>query len=159
MDLDLHLDVNSGCDHIPTEGQMRRWVGAALAGRRDRAELSVYVVDEAEGAEFNQRYRHRKGPTNVLSFPAELDLPVALPLLGDLVICAPVVKREAVEQGKTAEAHWCHMLVHGTLHLLGHDHTDDDDALEMEQLETDILAGLGYPPPYEGPAAVDGHRA
>lgn len=147
--LDLHLDVNSGSDDIPAETAMCQWVGAALTGRRDEAELSVYVVDDEEGADFNRRYRGKEGPTNVLSFPADLDLPEPLPLLGDLVICAPVVTREAREQGKSGAAHWCHMLVHGTLHLLGYNHINDDEADRMERLESDILVGLGFPPPYE----------
>lgn len=156
--LDFYLDLHSDCTDIPGEATMRQWVSAALAGRRDAAELSVYVVDEAEGAEFNLRYRNKPGATNVLSFAADLDLPGPLPLLGDLVICAPVVSREAQEQGKNAAAHWCHMLMHGTLHLLGYDHQDEPEAGIMEQLETELLISLGFPPPYEnddGNASMD----
>lgn len=148
MQLDFYLDINSDSGDIPDEAAMRLWVCAALDGRRDEAELSVYVVDDEEGAEFNQRYRGKPGATNVLSFPAELDLPEPLPLLGDLVICAPVVSREAREQEKSVTAHWCHMLVHGTLHLLGYDHLDEDEAETMEQLETELLLSLGFPAPY-----------
>lgn len=147
--LEFYLDINSDCSDIPDAATMQYWVGVALAGHRDEAELSVYVVDEPEGAEFNLRYRNKPGATNVLSFPADLDLPEPLPLLGDLVICAPVVSREAREQGKSAAAHWCHMLVHGTLHLLGYDHQNDPEAERMEQLETELLASLGFAPPYE----------
>lgn len=133
---------------VPDELRLRHWALAALAGRRDRGELSIRVVDEAESAVLNSRYRHKQGPTNVLSFPTELPTGVPLAPLGDLVICAPVVRREAREQGKSEEAHWAHMVVHGCLHLLGYDHVTDAQAREMEPLELVILAGLGYPDPY-----------
>lgn len=149
MHLELHVDINSDSEDIPNAAAMRQWVQAALTGHRDEAELSVYVVDDEEGADFNQRFRGKQGATNVLSFPVEIDLPEPLPLLGDLVICAPVVAHEARQQNKPTTAHWCHMLVHGTLHLLGYDHIDDDEAFIMEQLETDILVRLGFTPPYE----------
>jgi len=112
--------------------------------------LSLRLVDEAESADFNQRYRGKVGPTNVLSFP--FDPPPGgrgRCYLGDLVLCAPLVAREAAEQGKSPEAHWAHLVVHGVLHLLGHDHLDEAEAQAMEALETGILADLGYPPPYE----------
>src|SRR5690606_41022267 len=145
------IDNASGSDEVPAPSAMRRWVEAALAGARDEAELAVRIVAEAESAALNSHYRHKEGPTNVLSFPADLPEAVDIPLLGDLVICAPVVAREAGEQDKSLDAHWAHMLVHGTLHLLGYDHIDDTEASEMEALETRILAGLGFPPPYETP--------
>lgn len=133
---------------VPEEVALARWAAAALAGRRAGAELAIRIVDEAEGAELNATYRHKQGATNVLSFPAELPAGVPLPLLGDLVICAPVVAREARDQGKALEAHWAHLVVHGCLHLLGHDHELQADAEEMETLERKILAGMGYPDPY-----------
>lgn len=151
MTITVDVDNASASDDIPDPAVMRRWVAAALAGQREEAELAVRIVDEAESAELNGLYRHKPGPTNVLSFPAELPDEIDIPLLGDLVICAPVVSREAVEQDKTLDAHWAHMLVHGTLHLLGHDHTDDTEADIMEALETRIITGLGFPPPYETP--------
>jgi probable rRNA maturation factor len=134
---------------LPTDDDFCRWVEAALAGVREEAELTVRLVDETESAHLNETYRHHRGPTNVLSFPFEAPpgIPVP-PLLGDLVICAPVVAREAAEQGKSLEAHWAHMVVHGTLHLLGYDHIDEQQALAMEGLEVDLLAGLGIPNPY-----------
>ncbi|HEX7966528.1 MAG TPA: rRNA maturation RNase YbeY [Gammaproteobacteria bacterium] len=146
----IQLDVEdvSGADGVPDAAALARWVEAALMGRRTEAQLSIRVVGEAESAEFNGRYRHKAGPTNVLSFPAELPPGVPVAALGDLVICAPVVAREAAAQGKAAEAHWAHMVVHGCLHLLGYDHVDERQAAEMEPLETAILAGLGYPDPY-----------
>jgi probable rRNA maturation factor len=148
--IDLDLQIASDASGLPAEDDFRRWVEAALAGRRGEAELTVRVVDEAESAELNGTYRHKQGPTNVLSFPFAAPPGVALPLLGDIVICAPVVAREAAEQGKAAAAHWAHMTVHGCLHLLGYDHIDPAEAEIMESLERDVLSGLGYADPYDG---------
>jgi probable rRNA maturation factor len=139
---------------VPDAPLFERWAAAVLQGDRGDAELTIRVVDAAEAAELNRRYRGRNAPTNVLSFPFEA--PPGVPdsgLLGDLVICAPVVRREAREQGKAPEAHWAHMVIHGILHLLGYDHREDARAAEMEDLETALLTGLGYPPPYEEPAS------
>jgi probable rRNA maturation factor len=146
LDYQLALEPESA---VPGEGTVLRWVEAALTGRRDEAELTVRIVDEDESAELNSAYRKKQGPTNVLSFPFEAPPGVELPLLGDIVIAAPVVAREAREQGKAPDAHWAHMVVHGCLHLLGYDHIDAAEAEAMESLETEILAGLGYPNPYE----------
>jgi probable rRNA maturation factor len=126
--------------------------GLAGDNAYENAEISLRLVDETEMRALNHRYRGRDGATNVLSFPA--DLPPGLPddaelsLLGDIVICAPVVRREASEQNKSEAAHWDHMLVHGVLHLLGYDHVDDDEAECMEALERDTLAELGHSDPY-----------
>lgn len=146
----LEVDVEdvSGTAGNPSAAEFQRWTAAALAGRREQAEVSIRIVGEAEGAELNARYRGKDGPTNVLSFPAELPAGVPLPMVGDLVICAPVVAREAEAQGKDPSAHWAHLTVHGCLHLIGYDHGHDTAAAEMEGLETAILAGLGYPDPY-----------
>lgn len=149
MKLTIDLENVSSCDEVPDNADIHRWVATALAGIREEAELSVRIVSEAESESLNSRYRNKSGPTNVLSFPADLPDSVPLPLLGDLVICAPVVLREAIEQHKNSTAHWAHMLVHGTLHLVGYDHIDDRDAEKMEQLETAVLTGLGFPPPYD----------
>lgn len=139
---------------VPAAPSFRRWVAAALSGRIRQADLAIRIVDAAEGQALNRHYRGKDYPTNVLSFPADLPegLPegVRLPLLGDLVICAPVVAREAAEQGKPVAAHYAHLTVHGALHLLGWDHEDDKEAEAMEQLEREILAGLGLPDPYAG---------
>lgn len=133
----------------PSPGQIRAWAVAALpewtSDDRGPAELVVRVVDEAEIRGLNRQYRHRDKPTNVLSFPC--DAAVA-GLLGDLVISAPVVEREAREQGKTLDAHFAHMVVHGVLHLLGYDHLNDADAAVMEARERVVLASLGYVDPY-----------
>jgi probable rRNA maturation factor len=109
-------------------------------------------VDVAEMSTLNRDYRNKTGPTNVLSFRSDLPPGLDLPLLGDIVICAPVVATEAAQQGKPRQAHWAHLTVHGTLHLLGYDHLEDLEAEEMEALETRILASLNYPCPYEGDA-------
>lgn len=157
--IEVSIEVASTEKNLPDAGQIRQWVEAVLQGRLEEAELGVRIVDEAESAELNQTYRDKPGPTNILSFPFEMpDLPAGLGgddegeipanLLGDLVICAPVVAREAAEQGKPEAAHWAHMLVHGVLHLLGYDHLEPGEAEEMENLERQILAGLGIVDPY-----------
>lgn len=133
---------------LPSKKTITIWVKAALAGRREEAQLTVRIVDEEEGSELNQRWRKRAGPTNVLSFPSTGLERIAPTLLGDIVICAPVVEREAQHQRKAFRAHWAHMVIHGTLHLLGLDHIEEQQALIMEQLETEILGRLGYADPY-----------
>jgi len=147
---DVQVEVQYAVEapDLPAEGDVHRWVAAALAGRRGEAEVVVRIVDEAESAELNGTYRGKHYATNVLSFPFEAPPGVAMSLLGDLVICAPVVAREAAEQGKAGMAHWAHMVVHGTLHLIGYDHETDAEAEEMEGLEREILAGLGIGDPY-----------
>ena len=137
---------------LPAATSFRKWVAAALEGRIREADLAIRVVDAKEGRALNRHYRGKDQATNVLSFPAELPegLPagVRLPLLGDLVLCAPVIAREAREQKKPLAAHYAHMTVHGALHLLGWDHGDDTEAECMERLERGILAGLGIDDPY-----------
>ena len=135
---------------VPTPASFRRWAEAALQGARHRqsAELSIRIVGAREGRVLNRQYRDKDYATNVLSFPVELPRGIASPLLGDLVICAPVVAREAREQGKSPRDHYAHLTVHGVLHLLGFDHQDERDATRMEALETRILAGLGITDPY-----------
>lgn len=147
---DLQLDVqrDSRCTDLPSDEQLAGWVRAALHGQREAAELSLCIVDEDESRRLNHRYRGMDKPTNVLSFPADLPPGVTHPLLGDMVICAPVVAAEAEQQHKPLPAHWAHMVVHGTLHLLGYDHLEDADADIMEALEVRLLAELGYPDPY-----------
>ncbi|MGE5625989.1 MAG: rRNA maturation RNase YbeY [Bacillota bacterium] len=146
--IEVYVEDASGTDGVPSGADIARWARAALAGSRRGGEVAVRIVDEAEGRALNAQYRHKDTATNVLSFPAELPAGVPLQEFGDLVICAPVVAREAAEQGKRPEAHWAHMVVHGCLHLVGYDHMDDAQTAEMEPLETEILAGLGYPDPY-----------
>ncbi|MDP2242625.1 rRNA maturation RNase YbeY [Pseudomonas sp.] len=147
--LELDLQVATQAADLPSEAQFRAWCEIALRQRAADSELTIRLVDEAEGLELNHTYRQRDYATNVLSFPADVpDGLLDIPLLGDLVICVPVVEREALEQEKTPEAHWAHLVIHGCLHLLGYDHIDDDEAEEMEALERTLLAELGHPDPY-----------
>ena len=133
---------------LPLVRDIRRWALAALRGRQGTAvEVTLRIVDEAESALLNSTYRHKRGATNVLSFA--FDAQAAGDYLGDIVICAPVVAREALAQGKSVQAHWAHMVVHGILHLLEYDHRNAAEARIMEQLETRLLAGVGYPDPYQ----------
>ena len=149
MTFQIDIESNSQSQQLPAMTDIELWISAALhAQNLSEAVVSVYIVDDAESQALNLQYRNKDKPTNVLSFPADLPEEVDIPLLGDLVVCAPVIEREATEQGKTLAAHWAHMLVHGSLHLLGFDHTDDDEADEMEALETSILIQLGFPAPY-----------
>lgn len=146
----IDIETNTSSQKLPAVAALEAWITAALKSQElDEAEVSLYIVDEAESQELNSQYRGKDKPTNVLSFPADIPEEVGIPLLGDLVVCAPVVEREAQEQGKTLEAHWAHMLVHGSLHLLGFDHIEDDEAETMEALETEIITGLGFPAPYQ----------
>jgi probable rRNA maturation factor len=137
-------------ENLPEEAELATWVAAVLARHAGEArhELTVRFVDARESRTLNRDYRGKDHPTNVLSFPFEAPSGVALPLLGDLVICHPVVLAEAAGQDKSTRAHYAHMVVHGTLHLLGHDHLQDTEAEAMEALERDILAGLGIADPY-----------
>jgi probable rRNA maturation factor len=146
----VHLGYAVPRSGLPSSVSFRSWVEAALHGakRRKPAELAIRIVDTDEGRALNRDYRGKDYATNVLSFPVELPPGVALPLIGDLAICAPVVLREAAEQGKATRDHWAHLTVHGVLHLLGYDHIEDGEAEAMEALETRILAGLGIADPY-----------
>jgi probable rRNA maturation factor len=146
----VHISYGVARKGLPSSRSFRRWVDAALAGakRRKSAELAIRIVGTREGRHLNRDYRGKDYATNVLSFPTEWPEGVSLPLIGDLAICAPVVAREAAEQGKPANHHWAHMTVHGVLHLLGYDHIEDADAEAMEALETRILAKLGINDPY-----------
>ncbi|MHB0851670.1 rRNA maturation RNase YbeY [Stutzerimonas nitrititolerans] len=146
----LELDLQRvSQDEAPGDEDFRRWCELALRQRSADSELTIRLVDEAEGRELNHTWRQKNYATNVLSFPADVpDELLDIPLLGDLVICVPVVAREAAEQGKPLEAHWAHLVIHGCLHLLGYDHIDDAEADEMEALERQLLAELGHPDPY-----------
>ena len=137
---------------LPAEDDLLHWAQAAWQGEGE-AGVVVRIVGEAESQELNCAYRGKDYPTNVLSFPYDAP-PIPLEddeteYLGDLVICLPVMEREAAEQSKTATQHWAHLLIHGLLHLQGYDHITDDEAEEMEALETQILASLGFPDPYQ----------
>ena len=158
MDQAVTVDVlnASGARDVPREGEIRAWLRHALQKLPDveqTCEVSVRIVDEKEGREINKRYRNIDKPTNVLSFPADGRDGFALPqdtprVLGDIVICAPVVEREASAQDKALDGHWEHLLVHGLLHLLGYDHESAEEARAMESLEVAILADHGIADPY-----------
>jgi len=148
MSIILDLQLASTAGNLPSEAQIQSWLNAAVSPFQPVAEVTVRIVDEAESQQLNFDYREKDKPTNVLSFPFQCPPGIELPLLGDLVICAGVVAQEAREQQKSLDAHWAHMVVHGSLHLLGFDHINDDDALEMEAQEIQILAELGFADPY-----------
>jgi probable rRNA maturation factor len=143
----LEVQNASTASGVPTDEQFRRWADSVTNG--EDCEVVIRIVDEDESADLNQTYRNKPGPTNVLSFPFEAPPGISTDILGDLVICAPVVVREAGEQNKAPEAHWAHMVVHGILHLQGYDHIDDTEAAEMEAREIAILRNLGFRNPYE----------
>lgn len=150
MSIILDFQLASSASGIPSEAQFQQWLDAAVTPFQDDAEVTIRIVDEAESQQLNFDYREKDKPTNVLSFPFQQPPGIEeLPLLGDLVICAQVVEREASEQNKPLAAHWAHMVVHGCLHLLGFDHITEDEAQEMEAEEIQILADLGFPNPYE----------
>jgi probable rRNA maturation factor len=133
---------------LPDEDAFQQWAAAALEANGGVGEVSIRVVDAPEGHELNLRYRHKDYPTNVLSFRAELPPGLKIPLLGDLVLCAPVIEKEAREQRKGLEEHYAHLVVHGVLHLIGHDHETIAEARRMEALETQVLEKMGIPDPY-----------
>jgi len=146
---EIEIQFAAGVRRRPTARQLRQWAAAAL-GTRPGTVLTIRVVDEPESQALNLRFRDRDYPTNILSFPADdwpqiEGEPVAA---GDIVVCAPVVEREAAEQGKSATAHWAHIVVHGVLHLIGFDHQVEAEAAAMEDEERKLLAGFGFPDPY-----------
>ena len=151
-EIDIQRAIEGG--QLPSDQDFRAWTEAVLKDRKESAELTIRIVDEPESQSLNRDYRGKDKPTNVLSFPFEAPAMVEMDLLGDLVICAPVVEQEARDQGKSLQAHWAHMVVHGVLHLLGYDHQNDDEAEQMERLEVEILASLGFPDPYADPSEV-----
>jgi len=147
LDLDLQIAVNNL--NLPTQAEFETWVRTAVGQTMPEVELTIRIVEVAESQLLNLTYRGKDKPTNVLSFPFEAPPEVELPLLGDLVICAHVVEQEAIEQNKPLNAHWAHMVIHGCLHLLSYDHIIDQEADEMESLETQLVEGLGFTNPYK----------
>ncbi|PWC18213.1 rRNA maturation RNase YbeY [Brenneria corticis] len=145
LDLQIASEQTQG---LPDEKDFQRWLDGVLPQFQAVSEVTIRIVDEAESRHLNHTYRGKDKPTNVLSFPFEAPPEVELPLLGDLIICRQVVEQEAAEQEKTPEEHWAHMVVHGSLHLLGYDHIEDSEAEEMEALETEIMQNMGYADPY-----------
>jgi probable rRNA maturation factor len=147
MTIDLDIQNASEFEPIPRQEQFALWVEAALQGKDD-TELTLRLVDKSESRELNARFRGKDQPTNVLSFPADLPPGIDIPLLGDIVICAPLVEEEARTQDKPLQEHWAHLVIHGVLHLLGYDHQVEQDAIEMERIEVELLASLGIGNPY-----------
>jgi len=160
--MSVEVSVQYACDSprnvtIPSDNEIRRWVGLALEKSTHRPnmnlQVTVRIVDKAEIRALNRDYRAKDMPTNVLSFPFEV--PPGLPIeamdgeLGDVVVCAQVVVEEAQQQDKPLVAHWAHMIIHGTLHLLGYDHESEAEAADMESLEIALLRKLGYADPYQ----------
>ncbi len=133
---------------MPKASILEPWVMQTIQQHQDDAELTIRIVDIEEISLLNQQYRGKSGATNVLSFPADLPEHIDIPLLGDIVICAPVVAEEATIQNKTPAAHWAHIITHGVLHLLGYDHIDEHDAAKMEALETQLITSWGFAEPY-----------
>ncbi len=151
-DLEIYVQDVSGDETVPSLDRVEGWVRSVFDPGR-RGELTIRIVDEPEGAGLNERYRHGDGATNVLAFPAEeppLLVQIDLPSIGDLVICAPVLEREARAQNKPLEAHWAHIAIHGALHLDGFDHVDEAGVAVMEARECELLGLLGFDDPYAG---------
>jgi len=154
----LDVDIQRACDtiNLPTDDDILLWVKSVLCitGKKgtqthlDEAELTIRTVELSESQALNRDYRGKDKPTNVLSFPADIPADIPIALLGDLIICSDIVAQEARDQNKKLQAHWAHMVIHGCLHLLGFDHIDDDEAFEMEALETRLLNTLGFNDPY-----------
>lgn len=148
--MEVEVQIASEADDVPSSGELARWVRAAVPVAEDGAppECTLRVVGESEGAALNERFRRGSGATNVLAFPFESPPGVSLPILGDVVVCAPVVRREACDQRLEGRAHWAHLVVHGVLHLLGHDHRFEEEAERMRAEESRILGTLGFEDPY-----------
>jgi probable rRNA maturation factor len=145
--MSVNVQIATDRDATPGADDIIEWADCALALGPEAMEMTVRVVGLDEGRRLNERWRRGTGPTNVLAFPVE-GLRVEPGLLGDVVVCAPVANAEARHGGKSVHAHWAHLVIHGTLHLLGHDHLDDADAQRMEEVERTLLQKLGYPDPY-----------
>lgn len=147
MTIEVEIQRASSIPVVPSDPQFRQWAAAALR-ELDQAELLIRIVDLDESRELNFRFRNRNQATNVLSFPSELPEEIDLPLLGDVIICAPLVEEEARQQNKEPMAHWAHLTIHGILHLLGYDHQTEEEAADMETLEISLLRSLDFQDPY-----------
>jgi probable rRNA maturation factor len=144
--IEIQFASNAIC---PTSKEIKLWIKTALLQQNRTGSLVVRIVDENEMTTLNHQFRNKQKPTNVLSFSTMIPEALRGDMLGDIVICAPVVAAEAIEQHKTITAHWAHMVIHGLLHLLGHDHEKEDEANVMEQCEVTILQQLGFDHPYK----------
>ena len=145
----LDFQVVSKSKSLPSKEQFQCWVDAILSDESQNSEIVIRIIDEAEMILFNEQYRDKKGPTNILSFPFDVPEGIESDLLGDLLVCAPIVEKESQQQKKILDHHWAHMIVHGVLHLLGYDHINESDAEEMETLEIEILIKIKIENPYE----------
>jgi probable rRNA maturation factor len=143
----IHIQNPFHYKKIPSAYYLQRWIDLVLKNKNK--ELTIRIVNEKESAELNSSYRHKAGSTNILSFPFDAPKNIQVPCLGDLVICAPVLAKEAKQQHKVLLAHWAHIVIHGVLHLLGYDHIEESEAVVMEKLEIKLLKQLGYQNPYE----------
>lgn len=143
------LQKNSKIKSLPTKKQFQTWVDSALSASKKNHELVIRIVDEDEITHLNKTYRKKNKPTNILSFPFEAPPGIKNNFLGDMVICAPVVRKEAKDQQKTYVSHWAHLIIHGVLHLLGYEHEKEKDAKKMENLEIKIMKKLGFSDPYK----------
>lgn len=146
--IELDLQIAHEFDNLPTFEQFELWANKALTNLKPDAELTIRISDASESQQLNNEYRGKNKPTNVLSFPFEAPPGIELPLIGDLIICPEVVLQESVEQEKAFHDHFAHMVIHGCLHLMGYDHIDNEEALEMESLEKQLLAELAIADPY-----------
>ena len=142
----VEVQFAASTDDIPSQDTFQGWAGQIKVNTAQ--EVALRIVDEAEMIQLNEQYRKKSGPTNVLSFPADLPNGVDVPFIGDIIICAPVVAKEALDHGKSLDSHWAHMTVHGILHLQGFDHITEAEAEIMESLEIKIMQQLGFDNPY-----------
>ena len=149
MSLNIDIENVSSIGSIPDEKSIIKWAKMALEQKNKNAEICLRIVDIEEGQYLNKEWRNKDSATNVLSFPVGETIEHAPNLLGDIVICAPIVEQEAKQQEKDSEAHWAHLIIHGILHLQGYDHMTDDEAAVMEKKEIQILKETGYSNPYE----------
>jgi len=145
----LDIQIATKSSGYPSEQQFQQWVDTVLSDQSQDSEIVIRLVDDAESATLNEQYRHKNGPTNILSFPFEAPEGIEMDLLGDLVVCVPLIAKEAAEQNKLPEHHWAHITIHGVLHLLGYDHIEEAEAEEMETLEIKLLNMLNIANPYQ----------
>ncbi len=144
----LDIQIVSESKQLPSLEQFQSWVDSVLTDKAVDSEIVIRIVDEQEMTQFNEQYRKKKGATNILSFPFDAPEGIESQLLGDLLVCAPIIEKQAIQQNKTIEDHWAHMIVHGILHLIGYDHINDAEAEEMEALEVKLLKTIKIKNPY-----------
>ncbi len=150
--MNFFLDFKKACsDPSPTAEEFEQWILStvnAVKHSPEKIEVNIKLVSESEMSFLNSTFRGKNGPTNVLAFTTDLPIEVEPSLLGDIAICAPLVRKEAAEQSKCENSHWAHLTIHGTLHLMGYDHKNESQSLEMENIESLVLAKFGIANPY-----------